>query len=91
MMAQKSCPRHHYGVAEAGIERCAFELLCEEVGAVKLAGDVRDVHSLVGLRFADFIFAEIEMFNPFAGERCGPFDTGFVVVKNGGALDGVFY
>ena len=30
------------------------------------------------------------MLYPLAGECCRPFDAGFVVIKNGGALDGVF-
>ena len=58
-MAQKIRLRHHCCVAEAAIERGIFELLCEEVGAVQLAGDVCDEHLLVGLRFTDLIFSEI--------------------------------
>ena len=75
-----------HGVAEAAIERGVFELLCEEVGAVQLAGDVCDEHMGASLSLADLVFAKIKVLDAFRRDCCGPVDTGHVVVVDRGLV-----
>ena len=83
--------RDNDGVAETAVLSGILHFFRKYVAAVDDAGDVGDDDFSSGLSFANFVFAEIDVFNAFVGEGGGPVYAGLVVVVNGRGGIGVVH
>ena len=79
------------GVAETAVLSGILHFFRKYVAAVDDAGDVGHDDFSSGLSFANFVFAEINMFDAFVGEGGGPVYAGLVVVVNGRGGIGVVH
>ena len=79
------------GVAETAVLSGILHFFRKYVAAVDYAGDVGHDDFSSGLSFANFVFAEVNMFDAFVGEGGGPVYAGLVVVVHGRGGIGVVH
>ena len=77
------------GVSETAVVCGVLHFFSENVTAVDGTWNVDDANGTVDVLFANFDFAEVDMFDAFVCDRRRPVDAGLVIVVNGGGVNGV--
>ena len=65
--ADEVCFGYHHRVAKTAVVDCALDFFGEEITGVDDAWDVCDMCRVVLMGFADFVFAEGNVFSSFVG------------------------